>query len=108
MERFFDLGPSAGPRGQNALRVAGRRPQMIRRRLFPAVLVFSGLATTPAIVVASHSADRAEATVCVNAGRRISVSGCSNIADNIERYVPPPAAYAPLPEDDAPPPPPPP
>lgn len=81
---------------------------MIRRRWFAAMLVFSGLAATPAIVVAAHSADRAEATVCVSAGRRVSVSGCSNIADNIERYVPPPAAYAPLPEDDAPPPPPPP
>ncbi|GAB1815709.1 hypothetical protein [Mycobacterium sp. MUNTM1] len=81
---------------------------MIRRRWFAVILVFSGLAVNPAIVVAAHSADRAEATVCVGAGRRISVSGCTNIADNIERYVPPPAAYAPLPEDDAPPAPPPP
>lgn len=81
---------------------------MIRRRWIAAVLVFSGLAATPAFVVAAHSGDRVEATVCVGAGRRISVSGCTNIADNIERYVPPPAAYAPLPEDDTPPPPPPP
>lgn len=48
--------------------------------------------------------------MCVGAGRRISVSGCTNIADNIARYAPPPAVYAPLPEDEttAPPPPPPP
>ncbi|OBF65505.1 hypothetical protein A5753_07990 [Mycobacterium sp. 852002-51971_SCH5477799-a] len=79
---------------------------MKRRRWFAAVLVLAGLAATPGILVA-HSADRSEATVCVNAGRRVSVSGCTNIADNIQRYVPPPAVYAPLPEDDttAPPPP---
>jgi hypothetical protein len=49
-----------------------------------------------------------EASVCVSAGRRVSVSGCTNIADNIARYAPPPAVYAPLPEDEVPPPPPPP
>ncbi|MDM4142665.1 MULTISPECIES: hypothetical protein [Mycobacterium] len=82
---------------------------MNRRRWFAALLAFAGLAATPAILVPTHSADRVEATVCVGAGRRISVSGCTNIADNIQRYVPPPAVYAPLPEDDttAPPPPPP-
>lgn len=50
----------------------------------------------------------AQADVCVNAGRRVSVSGCANIADAIAPYVPPPAEYAPLPEDYPPPPPPPP
>ncbi|RUP05649.1 MAG: hypothetical protein EKK34_07845 [Mycobacterium sp.] len=50
----------------------------------------------------------AMADVCVNAGRRISVSGCTNIADAVAPYVPPPADYAPLPEDYPPPPPPPP
>lgn len=48
------------------------------------------------------------ADVCVNAGRRISVSGCTNIADAVAPYVPPPGDYAPLPEDYPPPPPPPP
>ncbi|EFG78079.1 hypothetical protein HMPREF0591_1995 [Mycobacterium parascrofulaceum ATCC BAA-614] len=43
----------------------------------------------------------------MGAGRRISVSGCTDIGDTIARYVPPPAAYAPLPEDTTPPPPPP-
>ncbi|PJE19954.1 MAG: hypothetical protein CK431_29610 [Mycobacterium sp.] len=48
------------------------------------------------------------ADVCVNAGRRISVSGCTNIADAVAPYAPPPTDYAPLPEDYPPPPPPPP
>jgi hypothetical protein len=83
---------------------------MHHRRGLAALLVFSGVAGVPAILAAVPSTDRVEATVCVGAGRRISVSGCTNIADNIARYAPPPAAYAPLPEDDtsAPPPPPPP
>ncbi len=81
---------------------------MNRRRWIAAVLAFSGLACVPGVVVGVHSAGRAEATVCVSAGRRISVSGCTNIGDNIARYVPPPGVYAPLPEDEAPPPPPPP
>ncbi|ORB71861.1 hypothetical protein [Mycobacterium scrofulaceum] len=71
------------------------------------VLVSAAMASVPGILVATHSADRAEATVCVGAGRRISVSGCTDIGDTIARYVPPPAAYAPLPEDSTPPPPPP-
>lgn len=78
------------------------------RPWFAALLVFSGVVAVPALVAAMHPAGQAEATVCVSAGRRISVSGCTDIGDNIARYVPPPAAYAPLPEDDTPPPPPPP
>jgi hypothetical protein len=50
----------------------------------------------------------AGADVCVNAGRRVSVSGCANLADVMAPYVPPPAYYAPLPQDYPPPPPPPP
>ena len=46
----------------------------------------------------------AHADVCVSAGRRVSVSGCANIADAVAPYVPPPAYYAPLPEDPPPPP----
>ena len=49
----------------------------------------------------------AHADVCANVGRRISVSGCTNVADAVGPYAPPPAAYAPLPEDYPPPPPPP-
>jgi hypothetical protein len=47
------------------------------------------------------------ADVCVSAGRRVSVSGCANLADVMAPYVPPPAYYAPLPEDYPSPPPPP-
>lgn len=52
------------------------------------------------------SSGTARADVCVSAGRRISVSGCTNIADAVAPYAPPPPAYAPLPEDYPPPPPP--
>ncbi|OBG68266.1 MULTISPECIES: hypothetical protein [unclassified Mycobacterium] len=48
----------------------------------------------------------AHADVCASVGRRISVSGCTNVADTVGSYAPPPAAYAPLPEDYPPPPPP--
>jgi hypothetical protein len=46
----------------------------------------------------------ANADVCANVGRRISVSGCANLADPIAPYVPPPAYYAPMPNDPPPPP----
>jgi hypothetical protein len=49
----------------------------------------------------------ANADVCASVGRRVSVGGCTNVADTVNAYVPPPAAYAPLPEDYPPPPPPP-
>lgn len=45
----------------------------------------------------------ANADVCVGGGRRISVSGCANIADTVQRYAPPPEDYAPLPDDPPPP-----
>jgi hypothetical protein len=50
----------------------------------------------------------ANADVCASVGRRISVSGCTNVADTVNGYVPPPGDYAPLPGDFPPPPPPPP
>ena len=53
-------------------------------------------------------ADIANADVCASVGRRISVSGCTNVADTVNGYVPPPSDYAPLPGDFPPPPPPPP
>lgn len=52
-----------------------------------------------------HTSGAARADVCVNVGRRISVSGCTNIGDAIANYAPPPSSYAPLPEDYPPPPP---
>ena len=50
----------------------------------------------------------ANADVCASVGYRVSVSGCTNVADTVNTYVPPPADYAPLPQDFPPPPPPPP
>ncbi|OBA63641.1 hypothetical protein A5647_04420 [Mycobacterium sp. 1100029.7] len=76
---------------------------MSRRRWIATLLAVSALAPIPSLLTAGH----AEATVCVGAGRRVSVSGCANIGDAIQRYVPPPAEYAPMPEDTPPPPPPP-
>jgi hypothetical protein len=62
---------------------------------------------TLTLVVAQPSGV-ASADVCASVGRRISVSGCTNVADTVNAYVPPPGDYAPLPQDFPPPPPPPP
>ena len=70
-----------------------------------AALAFSAV---PEIFAIAQPAGVAHADVCVNAGRRVSVSGCTNIADAVSPYAPPPADYAPMPEDYQPPPPPPP
>jgi hypothetical protein len=43
------------------------------------------------------------ADVCASVGRRVTVSGCTNVADTVNTYVPPPGAYAPLPQDFPPP-----
>ncbi|MDA2890575.1 hypothetical protein PDG61_06615 [Mycolicibacterium sp. BiH015] len=67
-------------------------------------LMTLGLAVLPQTPTAS-------ADVCGSVGgRHVSVNACGNVADAIAPWVPPPAAYAPLPEDysAAPPPPPPP
>jgi hypothetical protein len=50
----------------------------------------------------------ANADVCAGVGRRISVSGCTNVADTVNGFASPPSDYAPLPGDFPPPPPPPP
>lgn len=62
-----------------------------------AAVSFVGL---PILVTAAAPA--ANADVCANVGRRISVGGCVNVAGAIADYAPPPSAYAPLPEDFAP------
>lgn len=66
------------------------------------------LTAAPEVFEMLQPSATALADVCVSAGRRVSVSGCTNIADAVAPYVPPPADYAPLPEDYPPPPPPPP
>jgi hypothetical protein len=62
------------------------------------------VATIPGAIVIIQTPGVASADVCVSGGRRVSVSGCANIADAVAPYVPPPAYYAPLPEDPPPPP----
>ncbi|MDR3660419.1 MAG: hypothetical protein P4L86_08475 [Mycobacterium sp.] len=74
-----------------------------RRRLIASVLA---AAAVPGLIAVAP-AGTASADVCVGAGRRITVSGCTNFADAVAPYAPPPAYYAPLPEDMPPPPPPP-
>lgn len=75
-----------------------------------AAVAITGLAITavPEVFAAIAPPGQAHADVCVNAGRRVSVSGCANVADAVAPYVLPPTDYAPLPEDYPPPPPPPP
>ncbi|HEY0229211.1 MAG TPA: hypothetical protein VGC05_23050 [Mycobacterium sp.] len=81
---------------------------MTQRRWMAALLASLAITPVPGILAAMHSAGQADASVCVNAGRRVSVSGCADVGDAIARWAPPPADYAPMPEDPPPPPPPPP
>ena len=64
------------------------------------------LTSIPEIYAVVQPSGVANADVCASVGRRVSVSGCTNIADTVNAYVPPPADYAPLPQDFPPPPPP--
>ncbi|MDT5346843.1 MAG: hypothetical protein QOH91_130 [Mycobacterium sp.] len=66
-----------------------------------AALAFTAV---PEVFAVMEPSGAARADVCVNAGRRVSVSGCANVADAVAPYAPPPGAYAPLPEDYPPPP----
>lgn len=68
-----------------------------------AVLALAAIPETYAVV---RPTGVAHADVCASVGRRVSVSGCTNVADTINANVPPPDAYAPLPQDFPPPPPP--
>jgi hypothetical protein len=62
------------------------------------------LTAIPGAVLVIHTPGVAHADVCASVGRRVSVSGCANIADAVAPYVPPPAYYAPMPYDPPPPP----
>ena len=61
------------------------------------------LAALPGAILIIPAPGVANADVCVSAGRRVSVSGCANIADAVAPYVPPPEYYAPMPYDPPPP-----
>jgi hypothetical protein len=71
---------------------------MPRRIRAAAALALVGLPGAAGVIT---PAGTAAADVCVGVGRRIHISGCTDL-------TPPPAYYAPLPEDVPPPPPPPP
>ncbi|BBZ43412.1 hypothetical protein [Mycobacterium parmense] len=77
----------------------------MRRRIAAGVaaLALTTIADMCAIVQPTGVAN---ADVCASVGTRVSVSGCTNVADTVNTYVPPPNAYAPLPQDYPPPPPP--
>lgn len=62
------------------------------------------IAAVPGALVTLALPGVANADVCASVGRRVSVSGCANIADAVAPYVPPPAYYAPMPYDPPPPP----
>ncbi|MBE5502512.1 Uncharacterised protein [Mycobacteroides abscessus subsp. massiliense] len=78
------------------------------RRIGAAAAAALALITLPGALAIVVPTGTAHADVCASGGRRITVGGCVNIADAVAPYVPPPAYYAPLPEDVPPPPPPPP
>jgi hypothetical protein len=71
-----------------------------------AILIVLAVVTgSQVLAIARPGAARAD--VCASVGRRVSVGGCWNVANAVAPYAPPPAYYAPLPEDYPPPPPPP-
>jgi hypothetical protein len=71
-------------------------------------IVVLALTAIPEMYAVTLASGVANADVCASVGRRVSVSGCTNVADTVNTYAPPPADYAPLPQDFPPPPPPPP
>jgi hypothetical protein len=79
----------------------------VRSGIAAAIAVLA-LTSIPEIYAVVQPSGVANADVCASVGRRVSVSGCTNVADTVNANVPPPAAYAPLPQDFPPPPPPPP
>ena len=81
---------------------------LTRRTWAAAAIGVLALTAVPEAFATIRPAGIARADVCVNAGRRVSVSGCTNVGDAVAPYAPPPADYAPMPEDYPPPPPPPP
>ena len=81
--------------------------QSIRKAVGVASAIAAAVTTLSAIVTIQPTG-AVGADVCASAGNRIYVSGCVDVAGAVDYYAPPPAYYAPLPEDFAPPPPPPP
>ncbi|HUO37852.1 MAG TPA: hypothetical protein VMU34_08435 [Mycobacterium sp.] len=84
------------------------------RSWWAAAAAVLSLATLPVTIVTVQDPAPARADVCGSVGgRHVSAGGCADVADAVAPWVPPPTAYAPLPDDppppeDIPPPPPPP
>jgi hypothetical protein len=104
------LRPSVQISGQRRFGSDGKEIAMnlgVRSWITAGIAVFA-LSSIPEIYALVQPSGTANADVCASVGRRVSVSGCTNVADTVNAYVPPPADYAPLPQDFPPPPPPPP
>jgi hypothetical protein len=75
------------------------RYRSMHRRAAGAVAVFA-FATLAGTIAAVQPSGVASADVCATAnGQRVYASGCVDIAGGVDYYAPPPAYYAPLPQD---------
>ena len=54
------------------------------------------LTAIPEIYAAVEPSGVAEADVCASAGRRVSISGCTNIADTVNSFAPPAGRLRPV------------
>jgi hypothetical protein len=97
--------------------IGQKKPRWCRKEIAMNLWVRSGAAAGIAVLALTlipemyavvQPSGVANADVCASVGRRVSVSGCTNVVDTVNTYVPPPSYYAPLPQDFPPPPPPPP
>ena|ERR1700712_5022356 len=69
------------------------------RRPAAAAAVFA-FATIAGAVAITQPSGTAHADVCASAsGQRVTATGCVDIAAGIDYYAPPPAYYAPMPQD---------
>jgi hypothetical protein len=72
------------------------------RNIGGAAAVALALAGLPATIQTVQPSGTANADVCASAGRRVTVSGCANLADVMAPFVPEPGYYAPMPDDPMP------
>jgi hypothetical protein len=107
--RGIYCGPQLTYRPKEPPPVTGRTAMTLWVRSWTAAgIAVLALTSIPEMYSVVQPSGVANADVCASVGRRVSVSGCTNVADTVNAYVPPPAEYAPLPQDFPPPPPPPP
>lgn len=71
----------------------------VRKRATAAAIVVA-FATIPGTIAITQPSGIAHADVCASAGgQRVTASGCVDLSAGIDYYAPPPAYYAPLPQD---------